>query len=697
MQTRPPPTLLDNFPLSPTTAANTSQNARQLLRPQTPTTNTQQQALSLSTAFAASNFSSSSSAEDAADNKWVDDLTYYEQTLEEMATVATDNNFKDELTAIDQWFRVLSEPEQTAAVYNLLQHSSPPQIRFFITVLQNLAKKDTAQLKDDGKTSGSPIKPQDQEAYQKLLSALGPAGNAARTARRLYDRHTAPMGVSSASNPSEFSTVGDVPIQSPAVGDSAAARTRFAATTGGSGSSTTAAVDRSNMPPFYRSKPTPTSSEPQESSSIFSANWGFSNIGGGSRNGASTPTNTGPGTAPSTPGAIGDRNPGGRPRSAADADLLAGWSSYGAVGSGLASPMERPKSAMGGAMHSLASSGWGGIAMSPSLQTFAEGGHGIERPKSAADADISALAAHYHSTSTSNGPLMVGIPMTAGSRPAFSAESRRRQMAAPLSAGGLRPTPLNLNLNLYPSEAEASESSRDRHLSAIFHPSGIKSATTTTFVRSFDNTDNGNHPFYSETPTSASARGFISPLHSPLPSPGLAGNNTGGYFGRSNNSRPSSPSVPPGLYPMASPVWPVSPSSARGAYVVTPKSKLAHEESDYTSDASEASAVGHGGRPKNSKGTNRVLNGTPKEKKTTDQDGSDIELLKSDIPSWLRSLRLHKYTPVFEGMAWTELIHLNDEELTKKGVAALGARRKMLKVFENVRKLSGSEVKPTAA
>ncbi|KAJ1906065.1 Flap-structured DNA-binding and RNA-binding protein, partial [Tieghemiomyces parasiticus] len=65
-------------------------------------------------------------------------------------------------------------------------------------------------------------------------------------------------------------------------------------------------------------------------------------------------------------------------------------------------------------------------------------------------------------------------------------------------------------------------------------------------------------------------------------------------------------------------------------------------------------------------------------------DPSDPSLLE-DIPAWLRSLRLHKYTPCFENMHWKDVVDLTDEELTAKGVAALGARRKMLKVFETVR------------
>lgn len=61
------------------------------------------------------------------------------------------------------------------------------------------------------------------------------------------------------------------------------------------------------------------------------------------------------------------------------------------------------------------------------------------------------------------------------------------------------------------------------------------------------------------------------------------------------------------------------------------------------------------------------------------EDPTDPALLE-DIPSWLRSLRLHKYTDNLKGMNWTELIELDDEGLEKKGVNALGARRKMVKV-----------------
>ena len=61
------------------------------------------------------------------------------------------------------------------------------------------------------------------------------------------------------------------------------------------------------------------------------------------------------------------------------------------------------------------------------------------------------------------------------------------------------------------------------------------------------------------------------------------------------------------------------------------------------------------------------------------EDPTDPNLL-GDIPQWLRSLRLHKYTDNLKDLKWQELVELKDEDLEKRGVNALGARRKMLKV-----------------
>ncbi|KAF7299467.1 SAM domain-containing protein [Mycena indigotica] len=75
------------------------------------------------------------------------------------------------------------------------------------------------------------------------------------------------------------------------------------------------------------------------------------------------------------------------------------------------------------------------------------------------------------------------------------------------------------------------------------------------------------------------------------------------------------------------------------------------------------------------------------------EDDVDPALL-NDVPAWLRSLRLHKYTPNFEGMRWQDMVIMDEPALEAKGVAALGARRKMLKTFEIVRKKMGIEGGP---
>jgi hypothetical protein len=61
------------------------------------------------------------------------------------------------------------------------------------------------------------------------------------------------------------------------------------------------------------------------------------------------------------------------------------------------------------------------------------------------------------------------------------------------------------------------------------------------------------------------------------------------------------------------------------------------------------------------------------------EDPTDPNLLQ-DIPSWLRTLRLHKYTDNLKDLKWDELVKLDEKGLEARGVNALGARNKMLKV-----------------
>lgn len=59
--------------------------------------------------------------------------------LEEVEAASLDQGFKDELHNINQWLRCRSDAERTATLYTIVQNASQIQIRFLITVLQQLA------------------------------------------------------------------------------------------------------------------------------------------------------------------------------------------------------------------------------------------------------------------------------------------------------------------------------------------------------------------------------------------------------------------------------------------------------------------------------------------------------------------------------------------------------------------------------
>jgi hypothetical protein len=99
---------------------------------------------------------------------------------------------------------------------------------------------------------------------------------------------------------------------------------------------------------------------------------------------------------------------------------------------------------------------------------------------------------------------------------------------------------------------------------------------------------------------------------------------------------------------------------------------------------------GGGGGMGGANNTGRTRNAMNQKAGGAKKDEEDVDpRVLEDIPAWLRSLRLHKYTPNFEGMNWRDMVMMDEAALEAKGVAALGARRKMLKTFEIVRNKMG--------
>jgi hypothetical protein len=75
-------------------------------------------------------------------DQWFENIQRYEHMLEEVAAASLDQGFKDELHHINQWVRCRSDAERTAALYTVVQNASQIQIRFLITVLQQLSNQD---------------------------------------------------------------------------------------------------------------------------------------------------------------------------------------------------------------------------------------------------------------------------------------------------------------------------------------------------------------------------------------------------------------------------------------------------------------------------------------------------------------------------------------------------------------------------
>jgi hypothetical protein len=118
-----------------------------------------------------------------------------------------------------------------------------------------------------------------------------------------------------------------------------------------------------------------------------------------------------------------------------------------------------------------------------------------------------------------------------------------------------------------------------------------------------------------------------------------------------------------------------------------------HRRSPRPSDRATMGGPSYKSNVSSSNNNNANNNNNPSSTGSGTNPDEPIDLvLLSDTPSWLRSLRLHKYTTNFENSNWKEMILMTNTDLENMGVAALGARRKLLKVFENVRNYQGIPV-----
>ncbi|KAI5361279.1 Putative sterile alpha motif domain-containing protein [Septoria linicola] len=550
-------------------------------------------------------------AEKAA-QQWIADIDQYETTLEEMAAATLDQDFKDELSAIEQWFRVLSEPERTAALYALLQQTTQVQIRFFIQVLQQMAKSHpmSGVLSPAAFNEKDPMSSRMNDAMNKLNveGSRGSFGFGSKPppspgAKRMsgLDPNTIKSMFPDAANAiedqkAEFQkTTGSVPKsnRNSAVGDRSS---QYMPTISApeddkkNGSSgipsgpwrTTSGSQGENQPPIGRPK---SSSSQQQGSQAPMGQFGVSQAplpSAGLRSGRPFPLSSDSNIQSQTASQLG----------------------HNADGMPILSPYAPGAS-------------WASMTNTPMVSNFSQ-----QQSANQADMVANATAMKLAALSTVNNRLQLDDPRKY--RRTRSSEGQNGQQ--PLSPGlpGQMPSSImmtnEMGQALTPQQAAALQ---QHQINTILQ--GQRSRPTSPGI-AITGPPGGNPGM---NMAGMQNNGFLAAYDNGMGqiNVGMAGLNMGN-FGLAN-----------------------------------------YGNEGYLSDASE---INRGRSPRGRRGSSKPP-----------EDPTDLALLR-DIPNWLRTLRLHKYTDILKDMNWQDLVALDEEGLERKGVAAKGARTKLLKVFEQV-------------
>ncbi|CAO3579876.1 unnamed protein product [Absidia cylindrospora] len=533
---------------------------------------------------------------------------------------------------VDQWFQFLSEAERTATIYTLLQHSSQVQVRFFINLLQQMGKRDSMhsilmtpnpeQADMQSQFAGALAKAE-MEASQRLMSVLP-----YKTGQVV-------------SRPPSNSTRRQMDRHSFALGDTEDYSRQFVGNSSGANNrfSETSRLGGPGGPG-----------------------------GGGSGNGRPSSQNFGGGNTLLTPGVNTFHGAGGssgnRPRSVIEGDTSTLFSTPWTTPTTSAGPASsrRPMSVVGNIGDRNAS------------------GIGLERPKSA---DVSNWSFSGGMDSMIDQQRGGGSSGSGGSGNGTSAGT---------GVGGAFPSPWALGLD---SDIDFSSLTLQPYRSGNgTRGSGGANASSTssgTLRSSIPGTVSEKDEQQQQQQQQQQQRSLKTPTISRPTSPRPATSSSTPFHHRKHL-------VPPGMEKQFGQF--LNPSSEHGLSgnnnTLDPHTTLT--DHDYHSDHSETSNAHstrrvsganvhhqHRGSILSSSSTTAPTSGNTaisKEKKVGET--VDLELLQ-DVPAWFRSLRLHKYNAIFEPMKWQDIVKLTDADLEAKGVAALGARRKMLKVFENIR------------
>ncbi|KAF7561875.1 hypothetical protein G7046_g2248 [Stylonectria norvegica] len=541
-------------------------------------------------------------SQDKIAQQWIADIDQYETTLEEMAAATLDQDFKDELSAIEQWFRVLSEAERTAALYALLQQTTQVQIRFFIQVLQQMGKNHPMSgVLSPASFDKDPMSNRLSDAMSKLNVDAAPRNSMSRNSVIASKRH-------SGLDPSTINAM--FPDAAAAI---ATEKAKFTQQTGNplSSNRNSLAVDpRSSLA-------APGLPGPQDSrdvgNAVPSSPWG-SGPGDLSLPKAQAPMGQFVQPAPATGGL---RSP--RPQLANNSAIQ---------NTTLTAPDNNPVDLPLLSPYNAGSGNWASMVNTPMASTFNAAQTGGTQADMVANATAMKLAAlstvnnrfalddvrKYRRARSNDAPGNMQNPMSPGAQ---GVNIPGANVVMINEHGQVLSREQLIAIQAYQSPGLGGQRSRP-------NSPGLAMQSGLGQMGSFTSPQNNGF---------LSAYDGTSPLMNGLPSVNLGQLGMGGHEG-------------------------------------------------YLSDHSD---MVRGRSPRGRRGSSKPP-----------EDPTDPTLLQ-DIPSWLRSLRLHKYTDNLKDMKWTDLVELDDKALEDRGVNALGARRKMLKVFEQVKEAKAEGKNPDDA
>ncbi|KAK3357326.1 hypothetical protein B0T25DRAFT_154825 [Lasiosphaeria hispida] len=526
--------------------------------------------------------------QDKLAQQWIADIDQYETTLEEMAAATLDQDFKDELSAIEQWFRVLSEAERTAALYALLQQTTQVQIRFFIQVLSQMGKGHPM--------SGvlSPANFEKDPMSNRLSDAMGKLN--VDSARNSIARPAAGAAAKRHSGLDSSTINAMFPDAAAAI---ATEKAKFTQQTGNPPTSTrnSLAVDNRNSlvaPTIAALKDDPNGTGP-------GSPWGPNDPTRPKSSSSGQPPMGQFVQPPPSGGAL--RSP--RPQISGNSNIQSTTLTT-AEQSINDLPLLSPYNASGG--------NWASMVNTPMVPTF------NQNQGNNADMVANATAMKLAALSTVNNRFALD-------------DVRKYRRARSNDAPGQNQNPLSPGAQGMPG---AHVVMINEHGQVLSRDQMMAVQQQQNLNLSFGGRSRPNSPGMA-VQSYGPALAFTSPQNN-------------GFLAAYDGA---SPIMNNGLAP-----------------VNLAQFGLGGHHEGYLSDHSD---MVRGRSPRGRRGSSKPP-----------EDPTDPTLLQ-DIPSWLRSLRLHKYTENLKDMKWTELVELDDKQLEDRGVNALGARRKMLKVFEQVK------------